>query len=290
MESAASSIPAGPYDPSWFWPAAVALILFIAAIETFRPRSSESRAATPIRWLENIGLTVLSNAVVLVLLRTGSFLWAWQMSQAHFGLFNVFPVPAWMSFAAAFLVLDGERYLEHRLLHAIPLLWRLHQVHHSDVDYDVTTGLRFHPLEVLVKQCLYLGVIALFGLPAMAIAIVEAVTMVVDLTVHGNIALPNRLEWLMRLFVVSPGMHRIHHSDIYAEQQTNFGVVFPWWDRLFGTYLQDPELGQDHMSVGLAETGRVGFIGSLLLPFRPLPAPVTAAPAPSVQSQSLQTK
>jgi sterol desaturase/sphingolipid hydroxylase (fatty acid hydroxylase superfamily) len=168
-------------------------------------------------------------------------------------------------------LLDLLRYGQHYVYHAVPVLWRIHQVHHADPDYDWSTSLRFHPGEVLLTQGIYLAVIAVLAPPAMAVLCLEFADVVENIFVHANVAVPGWIDNRLRRWLVTPDMHRIHHSDEFSEQNSNFGVVFPWWDRLFRTYRQEPAGGHVNMRVGLHEVDvrqGVSLIGMLALPFR----------------------
>jgi sterol desaturase/sphingolipid hydroxylase (fatty acid hydroxylase superfamily) len=181
------------------------------------------------------------------------------------GLLHWHPLPAWAAAAMTFLVLDFAIYLQHVLFHAVPLLWRLHHVHHADLDFDATTGLRFHPLEILLSLGFKAAVVVLLGAVSWAVVAFEVLLNAASVFNHGNVALPERLDRWLRWIVVTPDMHRVHHSTCVVETNSNFGFSVSWWDRLCGTYRAQPALGQGGMDIGLRDY-RVPFnLGQLLL-------------------------
>jgi sterol desaturase/sphingolipid hydroxylase (fatty acid hydroxylase superfamily) len=170
----------------------------------------------------------------------------------------------------AVVVLDFATDLQHVMFHAVPLLWRLHMVHHADLDFDVTTGLRFHPIEMILSMGIKLAVVVVFGPPAMAVLTFEVILNATAMFNHGNIHLPLRIDQVLRLLIVTPDMHRVHHSVLPREANSNFGFNLPWWDRLFGTYRNQPTEGHEGMSIGLRqfrEPERLTFPWLLILPF-----------------------
>ncbi len=190
---------------------------------------------------------------------------------SSYGLLNRPWLPFWLRCIASFLLLDLMRYGQHRLYHAIPLLWRIHRVHHSDPDLDCSSGFLFHPGEYLLTQGSYLAMVAILAPPPVAVAVLEFVVIAQNVFTHGNISLPAPLDALLRRVWITPDMHRIHHSEEIAEQNANFGTVFPWWDLLFRTYLRDPAAGQQQMAVGLRELRgqrSLNIWHMLALPFR----------------------
>ena len=161
-------------------------------------------------------------------------------AQRGWGLLNVFDVPFWLAFVVSFFALDLAIYLQHVMFHAVPVLWRLHRMHHADLEFDVSTGLRFHPGEILISMGIKLAVVALLGPPAVAVLVFEVVLNATSMFNHSNIRIPGRVDRIVRLFVVTPDMHRVHHSITPAETNSNFGFNMPWWDRLLGTYRAQP--------------------------------------------------
>ena len=167
------------------------------------------------------------------------------------GLFNILPLPAWLAIPAAVLLLDLTIYGQHVAFHAVPLLWRLHRMHHADLEFDVTTGLRFHPGEILLSMAIKFAAVAVLGAPPLAVLIFEILLNATSLFNHGNVRLPLGLDRILRLIVVTPDMHRVHHSIDRRETDSNFGFNVPWWDRLFGTYRAQPALGHERMTIGI---------------------------------------
>jgi len=239
-----------------------------AVWETFRPRRPLV-SSTARRWVNHAILSFVAHVSLIWIYRVSGVVVASAVAGSRYGLLNREILPYSVRFVLAIVLLDLLRYSQHYLNHALSLLWRIHRVHHSDSDYDWSTGLRFHPVEVLLTQGTYLAVIAIVAPPPLAVLVLELADIVVNFFVHANVALPQWLDLRLRWFLITPDMHRIHHSDEIAEQNSNFGVVFPWWDRLFGTYLREPAAGQDKMRIGLRESpGNMGMAGMLTQPFR----------------------
>jgi sterol desaturase/sphingolipid hydroxylase (fatty acid hydroxylase superfamily) len=168
--------------------------------------------------------------------------------------------------------MDLAIYLQHVMVHALPLLWRVHRMHHADLDIDVTTGLRFHPIEIVLSMLIKFATVALLGAPVAAVVLFEVLLNVSSMFNHGNVRLPLALDRVLRLFVVTPDMHRVHHSIAHDETNSNFGFNLPWWDRLFGTYRAQPRAGHEGMTIGIelfrAEREVTGFFRMLQIPFR----------------------
>jgi sterol desaturase/sphingolipid hydroxylase (fatty acid hydroxylase superfamily) len=205
------------------------------------------------RWPGNLGIVALDVAV-LRLAAPAAAVGMGIAAEAHgWGLFQAFAVPAWLALVASVVLLDLAVYLQHVLFHAVPALWRLHRMHHADLELDVTTGLRFHPIEILLSLLIKLGVVAALGAPAAAVLVFEVLLNATAMFNHGNVRLPARLDRLLRLVVVTPDMHRVHHSIVPRETNSNFGFNLPWWDRLFGTYRAAPAAGHDAMTIGIAQ-------------------------------------
>ena len=224
----------------------------VAVWEALMPRRVPAPPARN-RWAVNIGLTVLLSVVVGVAFPVLSVGMALVAANQGFGLFHATAWPAWIELTLAFLLLDLGRYGQHALLHRVPLLWRLHRVHHTDVDYDCTTALRFHPLEALVAVGLQLALVAGLGAAAGVVLLYEAVSVLAALFSHGNVRLAPSIDAALRRVVVTPDLHRIHHSVLTTESNANYGGVLPWWDRLFGTYRAQPIGGHNAMAIGLPE-------------------------------------
>lgn len=186
------------------------------------------------------------------------------------GLLNNVVLPHWVAILLAVLLLDLAIYLQHVMFHAIPMFWRLHMVHHADLDFDVTTGVRFHTIEIILSMCIKMALVMLLGPPAVAVVIFEVALNGTSLFNHGNVRLPINLDRYLRLFVVTPDMHRVHHSVVAHETNSNFGFNLPWWDRIFGTYRDQPAAGHDDMTIGLTQyrdTKVTRLHWMLILPF-----------------------
>ena len=246
----------------------------MAVVEQMLPRR-ERYPARGRRWLTNWGMLIVDAAVLRIVFpaaAVGVALWA---EAAGFGLFNRIEVPFWLAFLVVLVVLDFAVWLEHVVSHRWPWLWRIHKVHHADVDLDVTSALRFHPLEILISMAWKGAVVAVLGAPAVAVLVFEIILNGMAMFNHSNVRLPERVDRLMRPFVVTPDMHRIHHSIHERETNTNYGFNLSVWDRLSGLYTAEPTGGQTGMILGLAEHQNpepTGLAWSLLLPFRRAPA------------------
>lgn len=203
------------------------------------------------RWLANLGLVVMDAAVVRLFFPAAAVGVAFAVRELEMGLFNKFSVPYPLAVLASIIALDLAVYLQHVMFHAVPVLWRLHMVHHADVDFDVTTGIRFHPIEILVSMLIKSGVIFLIGPPLLAVAIFEVILNGLAMFNHANVRIPKAIERPLRLLVVTPEMHRVHHSIDDTEYTTNFGFNLSLWDRAFGTYLAQPAAGHEGMTIGL---------------------------------------
>src|SRR4051794_11139456 len=168
-------------------------------------------------------------------------------------LFNATPLPPWMEVAAPVVLLDLAIYGQHVAFHAVPVLWRLHRMHHADLEFDVTTGVRFHPVEIVLSMLIKFAAIVLLGAPAVGVLVFEVLLNATSMFNHGNVRLHARVDRVLRWLVVTPEMHRVHHSVERRETDSNFGFNLPWWDRLFGTYWAEPEAGHERMAIGLPQ-------------------------------------
>ncbi|MFQ5766070.1 MAG: sterol desaturase family protein [Rhodospirillales bacterium] len=212
-----------------------------------RPRS-QSRA---LRWTGNLGIVALNTALIRLLFPVVPVSLALVADGHDIGLFNVADAPCWLAVFASVVLLDLAIYGQHVMFHAVPWLWRLHRMHHADLDFDVTTGVRFHPIEIALSILIKMAVIAVLGAPAVAVLIFEVLLNATSMFNHGNVYLPTGVDRVLRWVVVTPEMHRVHHSIIRAETDSNFGFNLPWWDRLFGTYRDQPREGHVGMTIGL---------------------------------------
>lgn len=206
-----------------------------------------------IRWTNNFGVVVLDTALVRLAFPIVAVGMAILAAERGWGLFNVFEVPFWLAFILSVLALDLAIYLQHVMFHAVPALWRLHRMHHADLEFDVSTGLRFHPIEILLSMGIKLAVVTVLGPPAVAVLVFEVLLNATSMFNHANIHIPERIDRILRLFVVTPDMHRVHHSILPSETNSNFGFNLPWWDRLLGTYRPQPRKGHDGMTIGIEQ-------------------------------------
>ena len=241
----------------------------MALAERWSPRRQAGTATAP-RWVANLGLVVVDSLLLRLLSVASATGAALAVEAQGWGVFNRLPWPAWCEGLVAVAMLDFAIYLQHVLFHAVPLLWRIHRVHHSDRDVDVTTGVRFHPLEVLLSLIYKMAVVAVLGVSAVAVLAFEVILNATSLFNHGNVWLPAGVDRGLRWFLVTPDMHRVHHSPVRVETNSNFGFNLPWWDRLFGTYRPQPTTDHPIMPVGLDDVrqpDRWPFFGLLAMPF-----------------------
>ncbi len=239
-------------EPAIRLAAFLGVLAVMAVWEVWTPRR---RVEIPrlLRWSNNLGVVLLDTVLVRLAFPVLAVGLAVLAEENAWGLFNRIDVPGWIAILVAILVLDLAIYLQHVLFHAVPSLWRLHRMHHADLEFDVTTGLRFHPVEILLSMGLKLGVVMAIGPPAIAVLIFEVLLNATAMFNHSNIRLPSRVDALLRLIVVTPDMHRVHHSVNPSETNSNFGFNLPWWDRLLGTYLAQPRDGHEGMTIGIEQ-------------------------------------
>jgi sterol desaturase/sphingolipid hydroxylase (fatty acid hydroxylase superfamily) len=250
-------------------------VLFAMAIfELFHPRleRDEMRGALKTqRWFTNLSMVVISSLCLRVIFPAAAVGAAFWLQERNIGLFNIFNVPPIIGGIIAFVVLDFIVWLEHLVSHKWPILWRIHRMHHADNGFDVTTALRFHPLEIVLSMAWKIIIIALLGAPAIAVLIFEIVLNGMAMFNHSNIKLPLKLDRFIRPILVTPDMHRVHHSTDHKETDSNYGFNFSFWDRIFSTYTDQPKLGHDGMEIGLKEfrgSKSSNLIWTLLLPFK----------------------
>jgi len=230
----------------------LSMFVLMAAWELLAPRRVLG-ASKPVRWTHNIAVAIINVLLVRVLFPSAAVGVAVFAGERGIGLLNMFPVPDLPAFAFALLALDLTMYLMHLMFHAVPALWRVHRVHHADVDFDVTTGARFHPIQIVLSLPIKFAVIFALGLPVLAVLVFEAVFNALSLFNHANVRIPSAVERVLRWFLVTPDMHRVHHSVDATETNSNFSFVLPWWDRLFGTYRGEPEGGHERMTIGVEQ-------------------------------------
>ncbi len=242
----------------------------MAIWELIGPRSAQS-IGRGVRWPNNLGVVVANTFLVRLVFPTTAVGLALLAETRGWGLFNLIAFPTWVGIVSSVVVLDLAIYLQHVLFHAVPSLWRLHRMHHADLEFDVTTGLRFHPIEILLSMIIKFTVVAALGAPALAVLIFEVLLNATSMFNHGNVCIPTGLDRVLRWIVVTPDMHRVHHSILSRETNSNFGFNLPWWDRLFGTYRAQPAAGHDGMTIGIEqfrEPRELGLDRMLLQPFR----------------------
>ena len=230
----------------------LAVLIAMAVWEFAAPRR---RVEIPrlLRWSNNLGVVIIDTLLVRLTFPVVAVGMALIAQERGWGLFNVIEIPGWIAVLIAMLALDLAIYLQHVMFHAVPALWRLHRMHHADLEFDVTTGLRFHPIEILLSMALKLGVVAALGPPAVAVLLFEVLLNASAMFNHSNIRLPTRIDAVLRLFIVTPDMHRVHHSIHPSETNRNFGFNVPWWDRLLGTYRAQPRDGHEGMTIGIEQ-------------------------------------
>lgn len=248
------------------------LLVFVAfAIwEELRPRRVR-RHSKGVRWLNNLGIVLLDVLVVRLAVPLTIVAVAAVAQQQNLGLLHNVQMPVWLSIVIAVLVMDAALYFQHLAFHHVPFLWRLHRMHHADLDFDVTTGIRFHPLEILLSLIIKMAVVLMLGAPVAAVVIFEVLLNATSLFNHANIHIPEKADRILRRFLVTPDMHRVHHSIVMYETNSNFGFNLPWWDYLFRTYRAQPGAGHTDMTIGieLFRTERDLWLDCLLIqPFR----------------------
>jgi sterol desaturase/sphingolipid hydroxylase (fatty acid hydroxylase superfamily) len=252
------------------------VLLIMALWEGFAPRRRLTVRKTP-RWISNLALVALNALLVRLIMPITAIGAAVVAESRGWGLLHLVDWSAWLEIVLAVTAFDLAIYLQHVMFHAVPALWRLHMVHHADKDFDVTTGSRFHTMEILLSAFIKLGVVAVVGPSTMAVLIFEILLNATSMFNHSNVRMPSGLDRLLRWFVVTPDMHRVHHSVLRYEANSNFGFNLPWWDFLLGTYRAQPALGHEGMTIGISslrsESQVERLLGMLLLPFRGNPGP-----------------
>jgi len=248
------------------------LFLIMVSWEYFSPRRILSLSRKQ-RWPVNIGLALLNMLIIRVTVGGIAYLSAIYALNNNWGLLNLIELPQWLAMLVTLLVLDVVIYFQHRLAHIWKPLWRLHQVHHTDIDFDATTAVRFHPLEIVISLIIKVGIVVALGANPLAVIAFEIILNGSATFNHSNIKLPLKLDKILRCFIVTPDMHRIHHSCIRAERDSNYGFSISLWDRIFGSYTANSQQPQEEMLLGLnayRKAEQVSFLQSLLLPFKAL--------------------
>ena len=206
-----------------------------------------------LRWSGNLGVVVIDTFLVRLAFPVAAIGMAMLAESRSWGLLNNFLLPSWISFLLTIAALDLAIYLQHVMFHAVPLFWRFHRMHHADLEFDVTTGLRFHPVEILLSMGLKIAVVAALGPLPSAVLVFEVLLNASSMFNHSNVRIPLGIDRVLRLLIVTPDMHRVHHSVHVQETNSNFGFNLPWWDRLFGTYRPQPKEGHEAMTIGIEQ-------------------------------------
>lgn len=246
-----------------------AIFAIVAIAEVIRPRRTLV-APKPKRWINNILLSITSTIILRLVFPIFPVGIALLCAEKGWGLFNYFQFPPWVAIIGGVILLDLTIYLQHMMFHLVPVFWRVHKVHHIDQDIDVTTGLRFHPVEIILSMIIKMTAVAAIGAPPVSVVIFEILLNGTTMFNHGNLNIPLAADRIIRLLIVTPDMHRVHHSIIKKETNSNFGFNFSWWDRLFRTYRREPENGHLQMKIGLNGYNKSKyqqFLPMLIVPF-----------------------
>src|SRR5579871_1847312 len=238
--------------------ASIRLAVFVGVLgamalwEAAAPRRSRSFSRLR-RWPSNLAIVALNTALVRILLPATAVGLALLGAERGWGLLNNLPIPRWAAVVASIVMLDAAIYFQHVMFHAVPVLWRVHRMHHADLDFDVTTGVRFHPIEICISAVIKSVAVAILGAPAVAVLSFEVLLNATSMFNHANLALSSGTDRMLRWVTVTPDMHRVHHSILVRETNSNFGFNLSLWDRLFGTYCAQPSAGHRGMTIGLEQ-------------------------------------
>lgn len=253
----------------------IAVLAIMMLWEALKPNRLSPVSAGQ-RWWSNFSMVFLGTVVARLMIPTGLAAIAIYAQNNHLGVWNQISITHWLSIPISVLVFDCLIYWQHRLFHRVPMFWRIHRVHHADPHLDASTGLRFHPLEIALSLVVKIAAVVLLGAPLLAILIFEVLLNATSIFNHSNIKLPARVEKLLRVFIVTQAMHRIHHSQVVSETDSNFGFNLSIWDRLFGSYTQEAENGDEGITLGLKEYSspqtNTNLKALLVMPFRPKPS------------------
>ncbi len=248
----------------------IAIFVIMAGLELAFPRRPQTLPRV-LRWSNNLGIVVINTLLLRLLfpvLAVGVAIWA---QSRGWGLFNLIDLPPLVEIVLAVILLDLAIYAQHVAAHKIPLLWRLHQVHHADIDIDLTTGARFHPVEIWVSMLYKMAIVILIGASPVAVIAFEVILNALAMFNHANFAMPLAMDKIVRKLFVTPDFHRVHHSVIRRETDSNYGFNLSIWDRIFGTYIAQPQKGHDAMSIGLEkfrDKKTANILWCLALPFK----------------------
>lgn len=275
-----------------------AFLSVLAAMALWELAAPRRRRDIPrvIRWSNNLALVVIDTAILRLSFPILAVGLAVLAEERGWGLFNIIEAPFGLAVILSMLLLDLAIYLQHVMFHAVPALWRLHRMHHADLDFDATTGLRFHPIEILISMAIKLALVAALGPPAVAVLLFEIILNATALFNHANINLPRPVDRWLRWIVVIPDMHRVHHSVDPRETNSNYGFNLPWWDRLMGTYVAQPAKGHEGMTISIEQfrTTRDLWVDRMLI--QPLRGPAsghaldTSTLTPTEQEQPLDSR
>ncbi len=249
---------------------ALSIFIIMIAWEYLNPRRVQRFSRTQ-RWPVNLGLAALNMLVMRITIGSLAYLSAVNAAENHYGLLNQLSIPSWLAMASTLLILDFAIYCQHIAAHKWPLLWRLHQVHHTDLEFDATTAVRFHPLEIIISMLYKVLCIYLIGADPLAVIAFEIILNGAAMFNHSNINIPETTDKKLRWLIVTPDMHRIHHSTIKTETDSNYGFSISWWDRMCKTYTAEPKDSQTAMDIGLKtyrQPEKLGFLDLLRLPFK----------------------
>ena len=228
------------------------IFLLMAILETRFPKRSRTQRRTE-RWGTNLGLVLVDSIALKIALPLFALGTAAIADERSWGLLNLLQLPFWLELIIAVVLLDMMIYWQHVASHKIPILWRLHRIHHADRDIDVTTGVRFHPAEIILSMLYKMIIVLLLGPSIVAVMIFEILLNACAMFNHANLRLPSKLDNLLRLLIVTPDMHRVHHSTLTGETNSNYGFFLSFWDRLFGSYIAQPRDGHQQMRIGLSD-------------------------------------
>ncbi len=246
------------------------VIIIMSVWEILAPRRKVSVAKSK-RWFGNLGIVAINSFALRLLFPASAVGVAFYAKSQNWGLFHHIAAPTWLAFIVVIILLDLTIYLQHVMFHAIPNLWRVHRMHHLDLDFDTTTGVRFHPIEIILSMSIKSAAIFLLGASPMAVLAFEVLLSSTSLFNHGNVRIPLGLDKIIRCVIVTPDMHRVHHSIEPNETNSNFGFNFSFWDRLFATYKSQPQAGHTEMTIGLKSMREpklcVNLLGMLVVPF-----------------------
>ena len=245
-------------------------LLIMSLLEFWMPKRALTVSKLH-RWMCYITIVFLDTLIIRLLFPAAAVGVAYFSETHGWGLFHYYPLPLWIAILSSVILLDLSIYLQHVALHAVPLLWRVHRMHHADLDIDVTTGIRFHPIEIVLSMLIKFAVITALGAPVAAVIIFEILLNATSMFNHSNIRLPLALDRILRWITVTPDMHRVHHSIERSETNSNFGFNLSWWDHLFGTYQEQPRAGHRQMVIGIENFRNprycIKLVGMLVIPF-----------------------